>query len=152
MLYEPLHNHSSLVYEAKQRPGGTVKDLLCRGYDWRDGRTVYLNSLQLAGLIYCRWIDTEMQPAKTHTHTECISAKQWVKSQQEERLDEAVGVFGEHSRGKGRMTYRRLSHEAGLQPLSDAVQVQVDADQAQLPSPLDQLVGLHHQPLQEEET
>lgn len=47
------------------------------------------------------------------------------------------------------MTYCRLSHEAGLQPLSDARQVQVDADQAQLPSPLDQLVRLHHQPLQE---
>lgn len=49
------------------------------------------------------------------------------------------------------MTYRRLFHEAGLQPLSDAVQVQVDPDQAQLPSPLDQLVRLHHQPLKEED-
>lgn len=47
------------------------------------------------------------------------------------------------------MTYCRLFHEAGLQPLSDAIQVQVDAHQAQLPSPLDQLVGLHHQPLEE---
>lgn len=54
-------------------------------------------------------------------------------------------------RGRGWMTYCRLSHEAGLQPLSDAVQVQVDADQAQLPSSLDQLVRLHHQPLEEEE-
>lgn len=49
------------------------------------------------------------------------------------------------------MTYCRLSHEAGLQPVSDTVQVQVDADQAQLPSPLDQLVRLHHQPLEEED-
>lgn len=49
------------------------------------------------------------------------------------------------------MTYCRLLHEAGLEPLSDAVQVQVDADQAQLPSPLDQLVRLHHQFLQEDD-
>lgn len=46
------------------------------------------------------------------------------------------------------MTYRRLFHEAGLEPLSDAIQVQVDAHQAQLPSSLDQLVRLHHQPLE----
>lgn len=45
------------------------------------------------------------------------------------------------------MTYRRLFHEAALQPLFDGVQVQVNADQAQLAPPLDQLVGLHHQPL-----
>lgn len=54
-----------------------------------------------------------------------------------------------HQSGGGGMTYCRLLHEAGLQPLSDAVQVQVDAHQAQLPSPLDQLVRLHHQPLEE---
>lgn len=46
------------------------------------------------------------------------------------------------------MTYCRLLHEAGLEPISDAIQVQVDAHQAQLPSPLDQLVRLHHQPLE----
>lgn len=45
------------------------------------------------------------------------------------------------------MTYGCFFHHAGLQPLPDAVQVQVDADQAQLPSPLDQLVRLHHEPL-----
>lgn len=50
------------------------------------------------------------------------------------------------------MTYHRLFHEAGLEPLSDAAQVQVDAHQAQLPSPLDELVRLHHQPLEETQT
>lgn len=50
------------------------------------------------------------------------------------------------------MTYHRLFHEAGLEPLSDAAQVQVDAHQAQLPSPLDELVRLHHQPLEERQT
>lgn len=49
------------------------------------------------------------------------------------------------------MTYCCLFHEAGLQPLSDAIQVQVDTDQTQLPSSLDQLVRLHHQPLKKEE-
>lgn len=49
------------------------------------------------------------------------------------------------------MTYCCFSHEAGFQPLFDAVQVQVDADQAQLPSSLDQLVWFHHQPLREED-
>lgn len=52
-------------------------------------------------------------------------------------------------RAGGGVTYCRLLHEAGLQPLSDTVQLQVDAHQAQLPSPLDQLVRLHHQPLEE---
>lgn len=52
---------------------------------------------------------------------------------------------------RGWMTYCRLFHEAGLQPFSDAIQVQVDAHQAQLPSPLDQLVRLHHQPLEEKD-
>lgn len=55
-----------------------------------------------------------------------------------------AGVGG---RGRGRVTYRRLLHEAGLQPVPDAVQVQVDAHQPQLAPPLDQLVRLHHQPL-----
>lgn len=45
------------------------------------------------------------------------------------------------------VTYRRLLHEAGPEPLSDATEVQVDAHQAELPSPLDELVRLHHQPL-----
>ena len=52
---------------------------------------------------------------------------------------------------RGWMTYCRLFHEARLQPFSDAIQVQVDAHQAQLPSPLDQLVRLHHQPLEEKD-
>lgn len=52
---------------------------------------------------------------------------------------------------RGWITYRRLFHEARLQPFSDAIQVQVDAHQAQLPSPLDQLVRLHHQPLEEKD-
>lgn len=52
-------------------------------------------------------------------------------------------------RKRGWMTYCHLFHEAGLEPLSDAVEVQVDAHQAELPSPLDQLVRLHHQPLEE---
>lgn len=54
--------------------------------------------------------------------------------------------------GGGRVTYRRLPHEAGPEPLSDATEVQVDAHQAELPSPLDELVGLHHQPLQDRRT
>jgi hypothetical protein len=45
------------------------------------------------------------------------------------------------------MTYHGLSHEVGLQPLSDTFQVQVDTHQSQLPPPLDQLVWLHYQPL-----
>lgn len=51
-----------------------------------------------------------------------------------------------------KVTYRRLLHQAGPQPLSDASEVQVDAHQAQLPPPLDELVGLHHQPLQHRRT
>lgn len=54
-------------------------------------------------------------------------------------------------RGRGWMTYCCFSHEAGFQPLFDAIQVQVDADQAQFPSPFDQLVRLHHKSLQEED-
>lgn len=50
--------------------------------------------------------------------------------------------------GRGWITYGCLLHEAGLEPVSDAVQVQVDAHQAQLPSSLDQLIWLHHQPLE----
>lgn len=54
--------------------------------------------------------------------------------------------------GGRRVTHRRLLHEAGPEPLSDATEVQVDAHQAELPSPLDELVGLHHQPLQDRRT
>lgn len=45
------------------------------------------------------------------------------------------------------ITYHGLSHKAGLQPLLDTFQVQVDTYQSQLPPPLDQLVWLHYQPL-----
>lgn len=34
-------------------------------------------------------------------------------------------------------THSGLSHEAGLEPLSDTLQVQVDAHQPELPAPLD---------------
>lgn len=57
-------------------------------------------------------------------------------------------LANKYQTGSGWITYCRLPHEAGLEPISDAIQVQVDAHQAQLPSPLDQLVWLHHQPLQ----
>lgn len=44
-------------------------------------------------------------------------------------------------------THGGLPHEAGLEPLLHAHQVQVNTHQAQLPSALDQLVWLHHQSL-----
>lgn len=48
------------------------------------------------------------------------------------------------------MTYHRLFHKAWLEPLFDPVQVQIDANQTELPSPLNQLVWLNNESLQEE--
>lgn len=48
----------------------------------------------------------------------------------------------------GAITHGGLSHDVGFKPLSDTLQVQVDADQTELPAPFDQLIWLYHQPLQ----
>lgn len=75
----------------------------------------------------------------------------WLK--QRDNIDgRSVLLADKYQTGSGWKTYCGLLHEAGLEPTSDAIQVQVDAHQAQLPSSLDQLVWLHHQPLQKTRT
>jgi len=45
------------------------------------------------------------------------------------------------------MTHSGFSVEVGFKPLSDTLQVQVDAHQSELPAPFDSLIWLYDQPL-----
>ena len=45
-------------------------------------------------------------------------------------------------------THSGLFHVAGFEPLSHTLQVQVDAHQAELPAPFDELIWLDNQALQ----
>lgn len=98
---------------------------------------------------------SERSEAETQTEGEHVRSRMNRSSVQQRALRCEGGVrrqTGWGRLGERRVTYRRLLHEAGPEPLSDATEVQVDAHQAELPSPLDELVGLHHQPLQDRRT
>lgn len=49
-------------------------------------------------------------------------------------------------------THSGVFHKVRFDPVFDPLQVQVDANKAELPTPLDQLIWLHHQPLNTKHT
>lgn len=52
-------------------------------------------------------------------------------------LKVTLGCSLKHRQATLQSTHSGLSHEAAVEPLSDTLQVKVDAHQAELPAPLD---------------